>query len=170
MESIRYIEKTHEYYFRKGNTEAYRYAKNEDGPFTPLRKPLAESRLILVGSAGIDIVPDDGPVPKPFKGRNIGPKDEAEVFIIPSDIPKEKLIYLTGSHNHQESGMQDIDAFYPVTRLRELRDEGRIGSLADWHLRIRPCYSQRKTRELDAPEVLRRCREQAVDVALLVPV
>ena len=92
------------------------------------------------------------------------------MFVIPSDIPKEKLIYLTGSHNHQESGMQDIDAFYPVTRLRELRDEGRIGSLADWHLRIRPCYSQRKTQELDAPEVLRRCREQEVDVALMVPV
>ena len=65
MEAIRYIEKTHEYYFRKGNTEAYRYAKNEAGPFTPLRKPLADSRLILVGSAGIDIVPDDGPLPKP---------------------------------------------------------------------------------------------------------
>ncbi len=31
-------------------------------------------------------------------------------------------------------------------------------------------YSQRKTREADAPDVLRRCREDKVDVALLTPV
>jgi len=30
-------------------------------------------------------------------------------------------------------------------------------------------YSQRRTIEQDAPEVLARCREDAADVALLVP-
>jgi len=30
-------------------------------------------------------------------------------------------------------------------------------------------YSQRRTLEQDAPEILRRCREDEVDVALLVP-
>jgi hypothetical protein len=30
-------------------------------------------------------------------------------------------------------------------------------------------YSQRRTSEQDAPEILRRLREDAVDVALLVP-
>ena len=123
-----------------------------------------------MGSAGIEIVPDDGPPPVPFPGRNLGDKDQVEVFPIPSGIPKEKLIYVTGAHSRAESEMLDIDAFFPVTRLRELRDAGRIGGLAAHHLRIKPCYSQRKTRELDAPEVLRQCREQAVDVALLVPV
>jgi hypothetical protein len=170
MNVINYIEKTHEYYVRKGFSDPYRYAHFDDGPFKPVRKPVAESRLLCVSSAGMEIIPDDGPEPQPFKGRNIGEKDKVEVFLIPSDIPKEKLKYVTGAHNWAENDMLDIDAFFPVTRLRELRDEGRIGSLADFHLRIRPCYSQRKTVELDAPEVLRRCREQEVDAALLVPV
>ncbi len=124
----------------------------------------------MVSSAAVEIVPDDGPVPVPFKGPNIGAKDKAEVFAIPSDTPKEKLRYVTGAHNRRENEMLDIDAFFPVTRLRELVAEGVIGDLAPNHLRIRPSYSQRKTRELDAPEVLRLCREQAVDVALCVPI
>lgn len=170
METVPYIEKTHDYYLRQGYDKPYRYAVNGEPPFVPLRKPLAESRLVMVSSAGIDIIPDDGPAPVPFNGRNIGENDKAEVFDIPSDIPKERLLYISGAHNRRESDMHDIDAYFPVTRLRELRDEGLIGSLGENHLRIRPCYSQRKTRELDAPKVLQRCREMEADVVLLVPV
>jgi hypothetical protein len=31
-------------------------------------------------------------------------------------------------------------------------------------------YSQKRTLEIDAPEVLKRCRENNVDVAVLTPV
>lgn len=170
MEPIRYIEKTHAYYRRKGGTNDYRYAHHTDGPFQPLLKPLAESRLVLISSAGFVIVPDDGPAPEPYRGINIGEKDQVEVFSVPSDTPPEKIRYVTGAHNRQDSPMTDPEAFLPLTRLREFRDAGRIGSLAPEFLRIRPCYSQRKTRELDAPEVLRRCRAQGVDVALFAPI
>ncbi len=170
MNYVRYIEKTHEYYVRKGFDNPYRYAHFEDGPFTPLKKPVAQSRLILVSSAGFDLVPDDGPEPAPFKGINIGDKTKAEVFPIPHDAPKEKLKYLTGAHNRAESDMLDFDSFFPTTRLRELQAAGDIASLAQNYLRIRPCYSTRKTLELDAPEVLRHCREEGVDVALFAPI
>lgn len=170
MNIVNYIEKTHQYYFRKGSEIAYRYAHKLDGPFTPLKKPVKESRLMMISSAGMEIIPDDGPQPEPFKGINIGDKDNVEVFSIPSDIPKEKLKYISGAHNRTESDMPDIDAFFPVTRLRELAGEGAIGSLAGNYLRIRPCYSTSKTLKLDAPEVLKRCQEDKVDVALLVPV
>jgi hypothetical protein len=167
---LRYIEKTHAYYRRKGTGADYIYAHHTDGPFTPLRKPLAKSRLMLVTSAGLEIVPEGGPVPVPFKGINVGPKDLVEVFDIPGDLPKERLVYVTGAHNRAESPMTDIDAFFPLTAVRALQREGRVGSLARNFLRIRPAYSQRKTRELDAPEVLRRALALGVDVALLVPV
>lgn len=170
MDAINYIEKTHEYYFRKGLENAYRYAKNEDSPFTPLSKPVSQSRLMLVSSAGMEFIPDDGPEPEPFKGINIGENDKVEVFSIPSDIPKEKLKYISGAHNRADSPMLDINAFFPLTRLRELQSQGVIGSLAENFLRIRPCYSTSKTLKLDSPEVLKRCREDNVDVALLVPV
>ncbi len=170
MEPIRYIEKTQQYYSRKGKTDAYRYAHFEEGPFQPLLKPLAQSRLVLISSAGFVIVPEDAPEPVPFRGINIGEKEQVEVFPVPSDTPAARIRYVTGAHNRRDSPMQDVDAFFPVTRLRELQAAGRIGSLARDYLRIRPCYSQRKTRELDAPEVLRRCREQGVDVALFAPI
>ena len=170
MEYVRYIEKTHQYYIRKGNTGTYNYAHHDSGPFQPLLKPLAESRLMLISSAGFALLPDDGPEPEPFRGINIGEKDKVEVFPVPSDTPPEKTKYLTGAHNRADSTMTDVEAFFPLTRLRELRDSGRVGSLARDYLRIRPCYSQLKTRELDAPEVLRRCQAEGVDVALLAPI
>ncbi|MCZ6841814.1 MAG: hypothetical protein O7G32_03165 [SAR324 cluster bacterium] len=170
MSYVNYIEKTHQYYFRIGHGSAYRYAHNEDGPFAALKKPVADSRLTMISSAGFEIIPSDGPEPTPFKGINIGEKDQVEVFPIASGTPKEKLKYMTGAHNRAESDMADIDAFFPITRLRELHAEGVIGGLAGNYLRIRPSYSTTKTLKLDAPEVLRRCREEQVDVALLVPV
>ena len=66
--------------------------------------------------------------------------------------------------------MADPNAYFPVTRLRELHTEGLLGSLAANYFRLKENYSQRKTLEVDAPEVLRRCREDGVDVALLSPV
>ena len=170
-EFVNYIEKTRDYYLRQGFENAYQYARNEDTPpFVRPSKPLRECRLMLVSSAGIEIVPEGGPRPEPFRGRNIGPKGEASVLPIPSDIAADKLAYVSGAHNRAECKMLDIDAFFPVTRLRELRDEGLVGALARHYLRIKPRYSQRETRELDAPEVLRRCREEQVDVVLLAPI
>ncbi len=55
-------------------------------------------------------------------------------------------------------------------RLREFRDEGVLGSLAPDYYRLKENYSQRKTNEVDAPEVLRLCQQAQVDVALMSPV
>jgi len=54
--------------------------------------------------------------------------------------------------------------------LQELQAAGRIGSLAPTAYGVYNAYSQGKTLGTDAPEVLRGCREEGVDVALLVPV
>ncbi|HKI97245.1 MAG TPA: hypothetical protein VKB51_02105 [bacterium] len=170
MEPIRYIEKTHAYYQRKGKTDVYRYAHHTEGPFQRPLKAVVHSRLVLISSAGFVVAPPGQRAPEPYRGINIGQKNQVEVSDVPSDTPAEHIHYVTGAHNRQDSPMSDPDAFFPVTRLRELRAEGRIGSLAPNYLRIRPCYSQRKTRELDAPEVLRRCRAMGVDVALFAPI
>ena len=66
--------------------------------------------------------------------------------------------------------MSDVNTYFPLTRLREFQAEGVLGSLATDFFRLKENYSQRKTMEVDAPEVLRRCREDDVDVALLTPV
>ena len=48
--------------------------------------------------------------------------------------------------------------------------EGVFGSLSKNFYRTLPNYSHRKTTQVDGPEILRRCREDQVDAALLTPV
>lgn len=48
---IRYMQRTRDYYLALGYDNPYRWAHFEDVPFTPMRKPVAESRLALVTTA-----------------------------------------------------------------------------------------------------------------------
>ena len=48
---VSYIDKSREFYLAKGYGNPYRWASNPDAPFTPLAKPLAESRVALVTTA-----------------------------------------------------------------------------------------------------------------------
>jgi D-proline reductase (dithiol) PrdB len=54
-------------------------------------------------------------------------------------------------------------------RLQELVEGGRIGGLSPRFYGVPTEYSQRRTREIDAPEVLRLLRQDEVDAAVLVP-
>ena len=49
---VSYIDKSREFYLAKGYGNPYRWASNPDAPFTPLTKPLAESRVALVTHRG----------------------------------------------------------------------------------------------------------------------
>lgn len=63
-----------------------------------------------------------------------------------------------------------VDSFLPLTHLNRLAADGIIGSVAARFQVIASEYSQRKTLTVDAPEILRQMREDAVDVALLAAV
>ncbi len=63
----------------------------------------------------------------------------------------------------------DLDSYFPIHHLQALTQSSRIGRLASQFHCAPTDYSQRRTLEADAPEILRRCREDKVDVALLVP-
>ncbi len=174
MEHVRYIDKTREYYFKQGYDKTYNWAANDTAPFTPLTKPLSQSRVVLISTAGFTLVPDGGFSEEELRrvksgGSNMGSYD-MEVFPIPSDLPEEKILYVVGNHDRGQSDMSDVNSYFPLTRLREFQAEGVLGSLATDFFRLKENYSQRKTLEVDAPEVLRRCREDNVDVALLTPV
>jgi len=174
MDYVRYIDKTRDYYFKQGYEKSYKWAWNDSAPFTPLAKPLAESRVVLISTAGFTLVPDGGFSEEELRevkkgGSNVGSYD-LEVFPIPSDLPEDRILYVVGNHDRAQSDMSDVNSYFPIGRLREFAAEGVLGSLASDFFRLKENYSQRKTLEVDAPEVLRRCREDKVDVALLTPV
>lgn len=174
MTFVRYIDKTRAYYRSQGYDKSYRWAHNESAPFTPLKKPLSQSRVTLISTAGFTLIPEGGLSGEERNalmtgGSNVGSYD-LEVWPIPSDIAEERILYVVANHDRAQSDMSDPNTFFPVTRLREFAAEGVLGSLAPTYYRLKENYSQRKTMEVDAPEVLRRCREEGVDVALFSPV
>ena len=167
MEYIRYIDKTHEYYRSLGYEKTYNYAYNEDIPFTPLKKPLSASRVALVTTAAFVLLGDaDNPLEEP---RMLG-TNELEVFTVPSDWPTDRILSTSTDHDRYQTEMKDVNSFFPTMRMQEFLNEGTFGSLSQNYYRTLPNYSHRKTTEVDGPEILRQCREDNVDVALLTPV
>jgi hypothetical protein len=50
-EPVPYIERTRQYYRALGYTKDYVWATFDDVPFTPLRKPLSDTRIALITTA-----------------------------------------------------------------------------------------------------------------------
>ena len=167
MDYIRYIEKTHEYYRSLGYEKTYNYAYNEDFPFTPLKKPLSESRVSLVTTASFVLLDEAG---NRLEEPGMIGTNELEVFTVPSDWPTDRILSTSTDHDRYQTDMADVNAFFPTTRMQEFLKEGTFGSLSQNYYRTLPNYSHRKTTEVDGPEILRQCREDNVDVALLTPV
>jgi hypothetical protein len=161
---VRYIDRTKAYYKAEGYDKPYQWAKFDEVPFTPLKKPLAESRVALVSTSEIAVRTwEDQRMPQE--------KGEAQnVYGVPVDTPVADLYSRTHSYDMNATTLDDVNSYFPVTRLQELQAAGRIGSLARAAYGVYDAYSQGKAWGTDAPEVLRGCREEGVDVALLVPV
>lgn len=167
MEYIRYIERTHEYYRKQGYAKTYDYASHETIPFTPLPKSLDQCRVALCTTAQFVMLDAQGEALEPV--RLTGTYAQ-EVVTIPSDWPTDRIRSTSQDHDRYQTDMQDVNAYFPSDRLRELVGEGVIGSLSKHFYRGLPNYSQRKTTEVDAPEIVRLCRADEVDAVLLTPV
>ncbi len=160
---VRYIDRTRDYYLAKGYDRSYQWAHFEDVPFTRLSKPLAESRVVLVSTSEIAERGTEEP-------EADGHQSAGGVYSIDADVPAERLFSRTRSYDRGATTIDDVGSFYPTTGLHEALASGRIGSLTSRFHGVYNTYSQRHTRERDCPEVLRRCREDGADVAILTSI
>lgn len=157
---VSYIDRTREYYAAQGYERPYAWAQFDDSPFTALRRPLPELRCTLVTTASR------------VRSRPVSDgvlRGAKEVWSGSTDDPPESLFTDDLAWDKEATHTDDVESFLPIRQLRTFVSEGRIGSLAARFHGVPTDYSQRRTVENDAPEILRRCREDAVDVALLVP-
>jgi D-proline reductase (dithiol) PrdB len=164
-EPVKYIDRTRDYYLSQGYKKPYQWAHFDDVPFTPLTKPLSESRVTLVSTSDVAVRSADG------NGRD--KTDELLVgnaYSIPTDTPTERLFSRQEHYDQNATHLDDVNSYFPITRLQEKVTLGRIDSMAPRCHGVYTAYSQKKTLEVDAPEVLRRCREDEVDIAVLTPV
>jgi len=157
---VRYIDKTRDYYLSKGYPRAYQWAHFEDVPFARLSKPLSESRVVLVSTSEIAERGSEEPQAE-------GHQSAGGVYSIASGVPAEQLFSRTRSYDRGATTIDDVDAYYPTTGLHEAVASGRIKSLTSRFHGVYNTYSQRHTIERDCPEVLRRCREDGAEVAIL---
>jgi D-proline reductase (dithiol) PrdB len=57
---VRYIDRTRDYYLGQGYDKPYEWAHHDDAPFTPLTKPLSDSRVAIVSTSDIAVRKPDG--------------------------------------------------------------------------------------------------------------
>ena len=164
-EPVKYIDRTREYYLSQGYEKPYQWAHFEDVPFAHLTKPLSECRAALVSTSDVAVRNADG------DGRD--KKHEMLVgnaYCIPTDTPAERLFSRQEHYDKYATHLDDVNSYFPISRLMEQVEKGRLGSLAPRCHGVYTAYSQNRTLEVDAPEVLNRCREDEVDIAVLTPV
>lgn len=146
----------------------------DDRPFSPLAKPLSESRVGLLTSSGHFV--DD---PRPFGVENMTQREAEDrineflrtapkLAMIPRDTPADDLHVRHGGYDTR-SAIRDPNVVFPRDHLVALEAEGRIGELASPLYSFVGAASQGRLRGvLDG--WVDQLRDAAIDVLLLVPV
>ena len=161
---IPYMQRTREYYQALG-FPAYRWAHFADVPFTPPARPLASSRVALITTAA--------PFRPEFGDQGPGAKYNAaaKFYQVYSDstetVPDLRISHV--GYDRKHTSAEDPRTWCPLAALQACVKAGRIGALTPRFHGSPTNRSQRVTLESDAPELLRRCREDGADVVVLVP-
>lgn len=161
---IPYMQRTRDYYQALG-FPPYRWAHHTDAPFTPLVRPLAQTRVALITTAA--------PYQPGMGDQGPGAKynASAKFYQVYSDstetMPDLRISHVGYDRKHTTA--EDPRTWLPLPALQQAVKAGRIGALTPRLHGAPTNRSQRVTVETDAPELLRRCREDGADVAVLVP-
>jgi len=162
---IPYMQRTRDYYLALGFQNPYRWAHFADVPFTPLSKPLARSRVVLISTAA-PFRPEAGDQ-GPGAVYNAAAKFYRVYSTATDSGPDVRISHVGYDRKHTTAA--DINSYFPLARLSDAAAAGRIGSVAPRFHGAPTNRSHRVTMETDAPEILDRCRDDHADVALLVP-
>ena len=162
---IAYMQRTRSYYQALGYGAPYEWAHFADVPFRPVVKSLATCRVGLVTTAAPYQADrgDQGPG---------APYNAAAKFyrVYSGDTsvdPDLRIAHVAIDRKHTTA--EDPGSYFPLAALRRSAYAGRIGALAPRFHGLPTNRSQRATLDIDVPELVARCRADAVDAVLLVP-
>jgi len=157
---VSYIDKSREFYAAHGYGAPYRWAHNVETPFAVLAKPLAESRVGIVTTS----------FPYFDDQRDVwaGGKVKMPYALAVSDVP-DRMFTEDLSWDKDATHTDDLGSFLPIAQLQAAAAAGRIGSVSPRIYGVPTDYSQRRTRDVDAPALLDLACEDDVDVMILVP-
>jgi D-proline reductase (dithiol) PrdB len=142
----------------------HRFVEGEGIPWTPFRKPLRETCIAMVTTAGVHL--------KSQPAFNMeDPEGDPTFRDFPADVEKAGLTITHKYYDHSAAD-RDINVVLPIDRLRELRDEGVIGEIAS------TLYSfmghidgphLKTLMEETAPEVAERLVREGAEAVFLTP-
>jgi len=133
-------------------------------PWKKVEKPLSESRLALITTAGVHLKTQE-----PFD--MVDSSGDPSFREIPSDSGIEDLMITHDYFDHKDADT-DINIVYPSERLRELVEEGKIGSLSSSFYGFMGHITDHHVTTLleeTGPDVARRLKKDEVDVAFVAP-
>ena len=148
------MERTRLYYEAQGFDRPYQWASFQDVPFSIPHKTVADSRLALITTGAR------------YHRQMTDPRfvDSGDIHAPPDCLFGDDLAW-----DKDETHLDDLGSYLPIQVLEEFVQSGALGGLASRFHCLPTEYSQRRTKEHDAPEILKRCLEDGADLALLIP-
>ena len=138
-----------------------------DIPWTPLSRPLEESTVALISSAGLALKSD-----RPFdqEGEKRDPWWGDPSFRVLPRTATEQGVKLYHLHIHPRVAEQDLNTLLPLQRLLELEERGEIGRSAAHHYSFMGYILQPQALlEESVPAMIEHIRRDGVDLVILVP-
>lgn len=160
-----YIKRTQRYYQALGYGKPYDWASYSDIPFTPLAKPLADCCVSIVTTAA-PFQPEKGEQ-GPGAAYNSAAKF-FEVYAMTSDLmPDLRISHVAIDRDHTSA--EDIGSYFPLQALQQAVAQKNVGRIADHFYGLPTNRSKRTTLNIDCKQLLKLCKQDKVDVALLIP-
>lgn len=159
-EPTEYIRQTRESYEKLG-FEPYQWFEADSAPaFTPPSKPLSESKLGMLSTAGTYV---HGQVAYYYK-------DDTSIRAIDRATPVDNLRFSHIMENYLVEARQDPCTVFPIEALAQLKEEGVIGELADnYYSCMGGIYSQKRVGLELIPALEEAFDSEELDLLLLVP-
>ncbi|MBE9528008.1 MAG: hypothetical protein IME99_02075 [Proteobacteria bacterium] len=136
----------------------------EGVPWTPVTKPLSESKVALVTTSGVHLKSQ-----KPYD--MVDPDGDPTYRAMPGDTTLDDYMITHDYYDHTDAE-RDINVVLPVTRLAELVEEGVLGSVAPVNYSCMGHITGEHVETLmrdAAPEIARSLVAEGVDVVILTP-
>jgi hypothetical protein len=161
---ISYLHRIRSYYSALGYGEPYEWAHYSEVPFKPLAKPIAQCRITLITTAA--------PY-QPGKGDQGpgAPYNAAAKFyrVYSGDTagdPDLRVSHIAIDRKHTSA--EDTGSFFPLAEIRRRAAAGDIGPISPRFHGVPTNRSHRTALTVDCPELVVRCKVDAIDAALLL--
>lgn len=162
---IPYLQRVRSYYQALGYGAPYEWAHYAAVPFQALAKPLAQSRVALITTAA-PYQPDKGDQ-GPGAAYNAAAKFYSVYSGETAKDPDLRISHVAIDRTHTTG--EDLATYFPLAVLRNAQAAGRIGAIAPRFHGLPTNRSHRTTIDIDCPDIVARCKADAVDAAILVP-